>query len=68
MNPNDTTRRNALDAEVWETVERRLLTKMLEEFTYEEILTPRQVEAGEERATYRFDLSDAGYRFEATER
>ncbi|NKE35145.1 IucA/IucC family siderophore biosynthesis protein [Natronococcus sp. JC468] len=68
MNPNDTIRRNALDAEVWETVERRLLTKMLEEFAYEEILDPRSVEAGDDRATYRVDLGDASYRFEATER
>lgn len=68
MNPNDTIRRNALSTEIWETVERRLLTKMVEEFTYEEILTPRQVEAGEQRATYRFDLGDTAYRFEATER
>ncbi|ADJ16537.1 iron transport protein C (plasmid) [Halalkalicoccus jeotgali B3] len=68
MNPNDTIRRNALDAAVWETVERRLLTKMLEEFTYEKILTPRQVKAGDDRATYRFDLGDTAYRFEAAER
>ena len=68
MDPNDTTLRNALDAEIWETVERRLLTKMVEEFTYEEILTPRRVDAGDERVTYRFDLADAAYRFEATER
>ena len=70
MNPNDTTLQDALDAEIWETVERRLLTKMLEEFTYEGIVTPRKVEAGDEPATdrYRFDLGGAEYRFEATER
>ena len=68
MNPNDTTRQDALDAEIWETVERRLLTKMLEEFAYEEIITPRKVETDEDRATYRFDLKGATYRFGATER
>jgi siderophore synthetase component len=68
MNPNDTTLQNALDAEIWETVERRLLRKMLEEFTYDEILHPRRVEEGEERSVYRFDLGDAHYRFEAAER
>ncbi|GAB3667207.1 IucA/IucC family protein [Halopiger thermotolerans] len=68
MDPNDTTLQDALDAEIWETVERRLLTKMLEEFTYEEIVTPRKIEAGGDRSVYRFDLGDASYRFEATER
>ncbi|WP_254538312.1 IucA/IucC family protein [Halomarina litorea] len=68
MDPNDTTRRDALDAEHWETVERRLLTKVVEEFSYEEILTPREVAAGDDRSAYRFDLGETGYRFEATER
>jgi siderophore synthetase component len=68
MNPDDTTLRNALDTEIWETVERRLLTKMLEEFTYEEILAPLEVEPGPDRSTYRFDLGETAYRFEATER
>ncbi len=68
MNPNDTTLQNALDAEIWETVERRLLTKMVEEFAYEEIVTPRKVADGDDRATYRFDLGEAAYRFEAAER
>ncbi|QFU84414.1 IucA/IucC family protein [Natronorubrum aibiense] len=67
MNPNNTTLQDALDSETWETVERRLLTKMLEEFTYEEIITPRKVDV-DERATYRFDLGGTSYRFEATER
>jgi siderophore synthetase component len=68
MNPNDTMLRDALDAEIWETVERRLLTKMIEEFAYEEIITPRKVEAGDDRATYRFELGEVTYRFEAAER
>ncbi|WP_135823322.1 IucA/IucC family protein [Halorussus ruber] len=68
MNPNDATLTDALDAEIWETVETRLLTKMLEEFAYEDILSPRKVETGEERAVYRFDLGETAYRFEATER
>lgn len=68
MNPNDTTLQDALDAEIWETVERRLLTKMLEEFAYEDIITPRKVEPGDDRSVYRFDLGETNYRFEATER
>ncbi|EMA53467.1 MULTISPECIES: IucA/IucC family protein [Halococcus] len=68
MDPNDTIRRHALDSETWETVESRLLTKMLEEFTYEEIIAPRKVNVDDEPATYRFDLGEASYRFEATER
>jgi siderophore synthetase component len=68
MNPNDTTLQDALDAEIWETVERRLLTKMLEEFAYEDIISPREVDDGAARTVYRFDLEDSNYRFEATER
>ncbi|ELZ95619.1 IucA/IucC family protein [Haloferax volcanii] len=68
MNPNDTTLRDALDADVWETVERRLLTKMLEEFAYEEIIEPRKVDAGDDRHGYRFDLGEVSYRFEAADR
>ncbi|QIO21368.1 IucA/IucC family siderophore biosynthesis protein [Haloarcula sp. JP-L23] len=68
MNPNDTTRRDALSTDVWQTVERRLLTKMLEEFAYEEILDPRAVDGDGDHAVYRFDLGETSYRFEATER
>ena len=68
MDPNDTIRENALTSEVWEIVERHLLTKMLEEFSYEEILHPKQVAAGDERHTYRVDLDPASYRFDAAER
>ncbi|ELZ80370.1 iron transport protein C [Haloferax larsenii JCM 13917] len=68
MNPNDTTLQDALDDEIWETVERRLLTKMLEEFTYEDIISPRKVDAGDDRSVFRFDLGETSYRFEATER
>ena len=67
MDPNDATLDEALTEDVWETVERRLLTKMLEEFSYEAIVTPRQVTGGDP-ATYRFDLDGASYRFLATER
>ena len=70
MNPDDTTLQDALDADVWQTVERRLLTKMLEEFAYEDIVTPRKVDtdAGTDRGTFRFELDAVAYRFEATER
>ncbi|MFB6301853.1 MAG: IucA/IucC family siderophore biosynthesis protein [Haloferacaceae archaeon] len=68
MDPNDTTLQDALDAEIWETVERRLLTKMFEEFAYEDIVAPRKVDPGYDRDVYRVDLGEASYRFEATER
>ncbi|WP_135306123.1 IucA/IucC family protein [Haloarcula amylovorans] len=68
MDANDTIRENALTPEIWETVERRLLTKMLEEFSYEEIHLPKQVATGDERHTYRIDLGPASYRFDAAER
>ena len=68
MNPNDTTRQDALTPEIWTTTERRLLTKMLEAFAYEEILAPRKVRDGDDRADFRFDLGPASYRFEASER
>ncbi|RJT03292.1 IucA/IucC family siderophore biosynthesis protein [Halococcus sp. IIIV-5B] len=68
MNPNETTRQDALTPEVWTTTERRLLTKMLEAFAYEEILAPRKVRDGDDRADFRFDLGPASYRFEASER
>ncbi|WP_160133855.1 IucA/IucC family protein [Halococcus salsus] len=68
MNPNDTTRQDALTPEIWTTSERRLLTKMLESFAYEEILAPRKVRDGDDRADFRFDLGPASYRFEASER
>ena len=68
MDPNDTTLQDALDDDIWETVERRLLTKMLEEFAYEEIVSPRAVDSGDDRAVYRFELGASAYRFEAAER
>ena len=68
MDPNNTTLQDALDAEIWETVERRLLAKMIEEFAYEGIVTPQKAEAGDDHATYSFDLGEATYRFEAAER
>lgn len=68
MNPHDTQRQEALADDVWATVQSRLLTKMVEEFSYEEILSPRMVDNGEDRSQYRFDLDDTSYRFEARER
>ncbi|MFC6993287.1 IucA/IucC family protein [Haladaptatus sp. GCM10025707] len=68
MNPHDTTRQNALTPDIWQTVERRLLAKMLAEFTYEEIIEPRKVDARGDRAVYRFSFGEAAYRFEAAPR
>ncbi|GGL39628.1 iron transporter [Halarchaeum grantii] len=73
MNSDDDLRERALTPDVRRTVERRLLTKMLEEFSYEEILDPERVTDGDaatdgEHATYRVSLDAADYRFDATER
>ncbi|MFC4405505.1 IucA/IucC family protein [Haloarchaeobius iranensis] len=82
MNPNDTLRDDALRPEIWETVERRLLTKMVEEFAYETIVVPEPVADGraddvhadtsradhDDWGRYRFELGDAAYRFAASER
>ena len=57
--------RDALSPETWEAVGRRLLAKMLAEFSYEELITPRPTEDGY------FHLGLSGgveYRFEADER
>lgn len=43
MNPSDSTREDALTPEIWRTVSERLLTKMLAEFAYEEIIDPVRV-------------------------
>ena len=75
MNPNDSDLQDALTPDVWTAVSRRLLTKMLAEFAYEEILDPVPVAAGDgdrntgrDRTRYRVELDGATYRFEATER
>lgn len=62
----------ALTPDVWETVSKRLLTKMLSTFMYEEIIAPvSETDAGTENGRVRYWLSmDTGsdYRFEASER
>ncbi|WP_082837993.1 IucA/IucC family siderophore biosynthesis protein [Haladaptatus sp. R4] len=56
---------DALSPEIWETVGRRLLAKMLAEFSYEELIAPRKTEDG----YLHLGLSDGiEYRFEADER
>lgn len=67
----EVTLEDALDADVWETVNRRLLAKMLAEFAYEAIVDPTPVDDGAsvgERSAFRVDLGDVSYRFEATPR
>lgn len=62
---------NALDVDVWKTVNRRLLSKMFAEFAYEDIIDPQPVgppPAVGERGRFRVDLGDPVYRFEATPR
>lgn len=61
----------ALTPDIWDTVSNRLLTKMLAEFMYEDIITP-DVEAlpeREGRTRYRLSMvTGSEYRFEASER
>lgn len=60
---------DALTPDVWETVSRQLLTKMLSEFMYEGIISPESVDTNADRTRYRLSLDDEiTYRFEATER
>jgi siderophore synthetase component len=68
MNPTDTTREAALTEDVWNTVQSRLLGKMLEEFSFEEIIEPESVDTGDEYSTFAFDLDGTSYRFDAIER
>lgn len=60
------------DAEVWTTVNRRLLRKMLSEFMYEELIDPEPVgsiESDPERTRYRLSLvTGVDYRFDAQTR
>ncbi|UPM42010.1 IucA/IucC family siderophore biosynthesis protein [Halocatena salina] len=61
----------ALTPDVWETVSRQLLAKMLSTFMYEEIITPvPEGDAGtDDRIRYRLPMdTDSDYRFEATQR
>lgn len=57
-----------LRPELWSLVSRRLLTKMLSEFMYEEIILPEKVEERDGLASYRLPLDGAEYRFEARRR
>jgi siderophore synthetase component len=60
---------DVLTADVWETVSRQLLTKMLSEFMYEDIISPERVVRDTDRSRYRLSMDDGiEYRFEATER
>ncbi|NJN74103.1 MAG: GNAT family N-acetyltransferase [Limnothrix sp. RL_2_0] len=56
----------ALTPEIWEAVSLKLLTKMLSEFMYEEIIKPDVIEDKEDIITYQLNLPDGlGYRFTA---
>ncbi len=59
----DLTDTNALTPEVWRTVERRLLRKMIEEFAYEELIDPELHDG-----RYRLEFERAAYEFDAEER
>ncbi|WP_224337828.1 IucA/IucC family protein [Haloprofundus halobius] len=67
----DVTLEDALDTDVWQTVNRRLLSKMLAEFAYEEVVEPEPIGSPlkiGERGMFRVDLGEAVYRFEAAPR
>jgi siderophore synthetase component len=72
MNMNvdsDIDHQDALTPDVWETVSRQLLTKMLSEFMYEDIISPERVTTETDHTRYRLSMEDGiRYRFEATER
>jgi siderophore synthetase component len=76
INSTDIDLQDALTPNVWETVSRRLLTKMLSEFMYEDIISPERIATdtdhittNTDRTRYRLSMeSGIGYRFEATER
>ncbi|QCS51053.1 GNAT family N-acetyltransferase (plasmid) [Picosynechococcus sp. PCC 11901] len=56
----------ALTPEIWKTVSLNLLTKMLSEFMYEEIIKPDVIDDKEDIVTYQLNLPDGlGYRFTA---
>ncbi|AFY40278.1 IucA/IucC family protein [[Leptolyngbya] sp. PCC 7376] len=56
----------ALNPEIWEAVSLKLLTKMLSEFMYEEIIQPDVIDDKEDIVTYQLNLPDGlGYRFTA---
>ncbi|WP_028775961.1 IucA/IucC family protein [Shimazuella kribbensis] len=58
-----------LSAETWVTVSRNLLTKMIAEFMYEEIITPKCIDTRESIAVYQLTLkNEVTYTFEAKSR
>ncbi|RRJ33090.1 IucA/IucC family protein [Halocatena pleomorpha] len=63
---------HTFDSEVWTTVNRQLLRKMLSEFMYEELIEPEPIESIEtdpERTRYRLSLeTGVEYRFDAQAR
>ncbi|SDW27944.1 Siderophore synthetase component [Marininema mesophilum] len=58
-----------LNPAAWETVSRQLLTKMLEEFMYEEIIFPKLIEAKGDSNLYSLELKNGiRYTYKAKER
>lgn len=57
----------ALNPKIWEAVSLKLLTKMLSEFMYEEIIQPDVIDDKGDVITYQLNLPNGlGYRFTAT--
>ncbi|MBA4496114.1 IucA/IucC family protein [Paenactinomyces guangxiensis] len=60
---------NAFHPETWETVSLNLLTKMISEFMYEEIITPEKIETNDEADSYQLALQNGvAYTFRAKKR
>lgn len=58
----------ALNPAVWTTVSRQLLTKMIAEFTYEEIISPQPVKSDGNQTSYILPLGHVTYTFAAQQR
>ncbi|MFC7439651.1 IucA/IucC family protein [Laceyella putida] len=60
---------SALNPKSWETVSRNLLTKMISEFMYEDIIAPEYVKSEGDTVTYRLILNNGvEYTFQAKKR
>lgn len=68
MNEHAKTLQQTLRPDIWESVGRGLLAKMLSEYMYEEILLPEATSERDGLISYRLPLSVVEYRFDARRR
>lgn len=60
-----TTLREVLEQDIWKTVNKQLLAKMLAEFAFEELLVPTVIDEEGDEKTYRLRFDSATYRYRA---